>query len=376
MSTNEYPTRRCGLTKDIIFDGASRVSEEKYMAKVFGFNTQVVLKHRPAGVANEVDMDMSASPIPRAFHLQEIPFSDGIPTTLSRSSISTSLRWLNLNKHEQMPILGNADGDEIWFVYKGFGTCKTILGSFQFTPGDFIRFPRGCYYQFNVTPDTRMIGVEDKNQFLKPRTGDWLNPTLPYNPNDLVLPKTYTGHIDADKKKCVVYIKRLMGYHKIILPSSPFTAIGWDGDVYPFLLPANAIKTVLVDSEHTDPTAFTIFATEDRSVCVSVFLPRLLHSPPYFHMNNYDEFIFYAGEYEAHAGIVGSGDLTFHPVGCFHGPHPQMLEKFPEPKCSNEQEWVDNGVAVMIEFREPSNPNRGLMSRQIPYYYKTFLPSS
>ena len=64
----------------------------------------------------------------------------------------------------------NADSDEMLFIHKGSGRCKTMYGTVDFEYGDYVIIPRGTVYQLEFdTSDNKIMFVESHSPIRTPK---------------------------------------------------------------------------------------------------------------------------------------------------------------------------------------------------------------
>ena len=51
----------------------------------------------------------------------------------------------------------NADSDEILFIHKGSGCCKSMYGTVDFKYGDYVVIPRGTVYKLEFETKSSML---------------------------------------------------------------------------------------------------------------------------------------------------------------------------------------------------------------------------
>ncbi len=217
----------------------------------------------------------------------------------------------------------NADGDELWFVHRGEGTCETEFGPLEFRPGDYLVLPKGV--TFRIAPRTR------DNYFLhlesRAEIGFVEHPTLgrhnPYDPDVIGVPdpKPHTGDPGREYE---LRVKRDGRTTSFWFPWHPIDVVGWKGDLFPFRFHNTDFRPVVADRNHVPPTAFGLFHAEGWVLCNFVPHPvqmdREAARLPYYHRNvDYDEIGF------LHAGTLGGAPMAgtsimWHPRGAVHGP--------------------------------------------------------
>jgi homogentisate 1,2-dioxygenase len=88
---------------------------------------------------------------------------------------------------------------------------------------------------------------------------------------------------------------------------------------------------------------------------------------PYNHSNvDSDEVIYYAdGEFMSRKNI-GIGQITLHPKGIVHGPHPGTVERGIGSKSTNE-------LAVMVDTFRPLSITRQALAIEDKDYFKSWI---
>mgnify|MGYP001570108544 CR=1 len=354
------------------FDGASRPDEGLFADKL-GFGMQGFCASPPA-VMKDV---LSRSQRPMAIRVKDLP-SWTMPVTLflSRDHAvrikALCLYWEvtpgGTTRIVDSKRMVNADGDEVWYVHYGAFLCETSFGILRAGRGDYLYIPRLTEYCIRpMLEHTLMIGIESPQPLLKP-VHDGL-PDVPYNQLDLKVPELSSAEPLYQERE--VMLKRNDEW-KTVVYNGPVGRIAYRGSPYPFVLCTDLIHAVSTPTMHTDPSIFATFATADGSIVVSTFKPRWIHSPPYYHMNEWDEFLFYAKPYRPRAGLVGAGDATFHPQGFYHGPQ-EMNVRFGNGESRPQDAlWVDE-LAIMFETRALLDPTDAALSKiEIPDYWRSW----
>ncbi len=247
----------------------------------------------------------------------------------------------------------NADADEIIFIHKGSGTLRTMYGNLTFSYGDYLVIPRGTVYQFNFdNEDNRLFIVESYSPVVTPRRyrndfGQLLEHS-PFCERDFRKPTELETH-DV-KGDFLMYIKKqdnLYPYHYL---SHPFDVVGWDGFLYPYAFSIHDFEPI-TGRVHMPPPIHQTF--EGAGFVICSFVPRLYdYHPdsipaPYHHSNvDSDEVLYYVdGDFMSRKNVV-QGQITLHPGGIPHGPHPGTIEKSIGKKETHE-------LAVMVDTFKP-----------------------
>src|ERR1700749_521065 len=270
----------------------------------------------------------------------------------------------------------NADADELLFIHKGSGTLKSMYGSVNFGYGDYLVIPRGTIYQLIFSDgDNRILFVESHSPIHTPKRyrnefGQLLEHS-PFCERDLRFPK------DLETKNESGLFQVLIKKRDIIYPylyeTHPFDVVGWDGYNYPYAFSIFNFEPI-TGRIHMPPTIHQNF--EGKNFVICSFVPRLYdYHPnaipaPYHHSNiDSDEILYYVdGEFMSRNNIV-AGQLTSHPGGVPHGPHPGAIERSIGKKETNE-------LAVMIDPFMPMKIPRDALDLEIVDYYQSWRSES
>ncbi len=147
-----------------------------------------------------------------------------------------------------------------------------------------------------------------------------------------------------------VLIKKQGLIYPYIYGTHPFDFIGWDGYHYPWVFSIHDFEPI-TGRVHQPPPVHQTF--EARNFVICSFVPRKYdYHPqaipaPYNHSNvDSDEVLYYVdGDFMSRKSVV-QGQITLHPGGIPHGPHPGSVEK------SIGKEKTDE-LAVMIDPFRP-----------------------
>lgn len=267
----------------------------------------------------------------------------------------------------------NADSDEILFIHKGEGVCKTMYGSVDFTYGDYVVIPRGTVYQLKfISKDNRILFIESHSPVYTPKRyrnefGQMLEHS-PYCERDFKLPHNFET-IDQEGEFKVMIKKRGLIY-PYVYATHPFDVVGWDGYNYPYAFSIFNFEPI-TGRIHMPPPIHQQF--EGRNFVICSFLPRLYdYHPdaipaPYHHSNvDSDEILYYVeGDFMSRNDIK-PGQFTLHPGGIPHGPHPGAIERSIGKKETKE-------VAVMIDPFNPVKITKEALQYEVKEYYKSWL---
>lgn len=247
----------------------------------------------------------------------------------------------------------NADADECIFVHIGSGTLKTMYGDISFEYGDYLVIPRGTIYQLEFnTEDNRLFIVESSTPILTPRRyrNDFgqLMEHSPYCERDIRKPGVLSTY--DEKGDFLLQIKKQDNLYPYHYKSHPFDVAGWDGFVYPYAFSIHNFEPI-TGRVHLPPPIHQTFETRHFVICS--FVPRMydyhpLAIPaPYNHSNiDSDEVLYYVDGDFMSRKHVEKGQITLHPGGIPHGPHPGSVEKSIGQKETRE-------LAVMVDTFRP-----------------------
>lgn len=247
----------------------------------------------------------------------------------------------------------NADADECIFVHVGSGILKTMYGDIGFEYGDYLIIPRGTIYQLEFdTEDNRLLIVESTSPILTPKRyrNDFgqLAEHAPFCERDIRKPGVLVTY--DEKGDYLLYIKKQDNLYPYHYKAHPFDVVGWDGYVYPYAFSIHNFEPI-TGRVHLPPPIHQTFETRNFVICS--FCPRMydyhpLAIPaPYNHSNiDSDEVLYYVDGDFMSRNHVDKGQITLHPGGIPHGPHPGAMEKSIGQKETNE-------LAVMIDTFKP-----------------------
>ena len=267
----------------------------------------------------------------------------------------------------------NSDAHEMIFVHEGEGVLKTMYGSIPFSYGDHLIIPRGIIYRLEFkTENNRLFIVESFSPYRFPkryvsRFGQLLE-HAPYYERDIRKPQDLETH--DEKGDFTVIVKKqdlLYPYH---YTSHPFDVIGWDGYHFPYALSIHDFEP-LTGRIHQPPPIHQTFEAENFVTCA--FVPRLydyhpLAIPvPYNHSNvDSDEVLYYVdGEFMSRKHVE-RGQITLHPIGIPHGPHPGTVEKSLGQKETRE-------LAVMVDTFRPLKITQQALDIEDREYYRSWI---
>ncbi|MEH6308219.1 homogentisate 1,2-dioxygenase [Olivibacter sp. CPCC 100613] len=266
----------------------------------------------------------------------------------------------------------NSQADEIIFVHKGSGVLRTGYGEIPFSYGDYLVIPRGIIYQltFNDTKN-RLFIVESFSPVRIPKRYrnefGQLMEHAPFCERDIRRPQNLQT-IDQ-RGTFDIYIKKQDNLYPYTYGSHPFDFIGWDGFHYPWAFSIHDFQPI-TGRLHQPPPVHQTFETDHFVLCS--FCPRLYdYHPqsipaPYNHSNiDSDEVLYYVdGDFMSRKNVE-QGQITLHPAGIPHGPHPGTVEKSIGQKETNE-------LAVMIDPFNPLMLTEEALAIEDSNYYRSW----
>jgi len=266
----------------------------------------------------------------------------------------------------------NADADEMIFIHEGSGLVKTMYGEVPFCYGDYVIIPRGTIYQIEFdTEDNRLLILESSSPLRTPRryrneTGQLLEHS-PFCERDIKLPKNMETHDEHGEFK--VFIKKQDMIYPYTYATHPFDIVGWDGYHYPYAISILDFEP-LTGRIHMPPPIHQQFEGDGFVVCS--FVPRLYdYHPdaipaPYHHSNiDADEILYYVDGDFMSRNDIRKGQITLHPGGIPHGPHPGAIERSIGKKGTNE-------LAVMIDPFRPVMITKAALQLEVEDYYRSW----
>ena len=270
----------------------------------------------------------------------------------------------------------NTDSDEVIFVHHGTGKLRTQLGNIDFKYGDYLVIPRGIIYQIDFdTEDNRLFIVESKSPVYSPkRYRNYFGQLLehaPYCERDIHAPfELETFNEKGDFK---IKVKKQDTIHEYIYAAHPFSVVGWDGYNFPYKFSIHDFEPI-TGRIHQPPPVHQTFETNAFVICS--FVPRLYdYHPnaipaPYNHSNiDSDELLYYVdGDFMSRKNVV-KGQITLHPSGIPHGPHPGTMEK-----SIGKKETLE--LAVMVDTFKPLMVTEEAMKIADETYYQSWLDTN
>lgn len=266
----------------------------------------------------------------------------------------------------------NGDADEMLFIHEGSGTLKTMYGNLTFSYGDYLIIPRGTTYQIEFdSENNRLLYIEAFDPIYTPSRyrnnfGQFLEHS-PFCERDFRVPENLETH--DEKGEFNLKIKKQGMMWEYVYGTHPFDVVGWDGFNYPYAFSIFDFEPI-TGRIHMPPPIHQTFESAGFVVCS--FVPRLYdYHPeaipaPYHHSNvDSDEILYYVdGDFMSRNNIE-KGQITLHPGGIPHGPHPGAIERSVGKKATEE-------LAVMIDPFRPMSLTEEAMNLQVEDYYKSW----
>ncbi|TAH49572.1 MAG: homogentisate 1,2-dioxygenase [Chloroflexota bacterium] len=247
----------------------------------------------------------------------------------------------------------NGEAHELYWVHSGEGVLHSQYGSLPFGAGDYINIPISTTWRMELKGnDHRMLVFESPQDFEFPKRyrneyGQLLE-NSPFCERDMRVPEALETH--TERGEFEVRVKARGEFHRHILTHHPLDVVGWDGYLYPFAFNIYDFEPI-TGRVHQPPPVHQTWEGWNFVICS--FMPRLFdYHPlaipaPYNHANvNSDEVLYYAeGNFMSRKGVEQM-DISLHPGGLPHGPHPGTIEAS-IGKAKTEE------VAVMMDTFHP-----------------------
>ncbi len=266
----------------------------------------------------------------------------------------------------------NADADEIIFIHRGEGKLKTQLGNIDFSYGDYLVVPRGMIYQIEFkNDDNRLFIVQSFHPVYTPkRYRNWFGQLLEHSPfceRDIRPPHELETHPETGD--FLVRIKKQDVLYDYVYGTHPFDVVGWDGFNYPYAFSIHDFEPI-TGRVHQPPPVHQTFETSAFVVCS--FVPRLYDYHPqsipaqYNHSNiDSDEVLYYVDGDFMSRNHIEKGQITLHPSGIPHGPHPGAYERSIGQKETQE-------LAVMVDTFKPLKLTKQALELEDTDYLKSW----
>jgi homogentisate 1,2-dioxygenase len=267
----------------------------------------------------------------------------------------------------------NTDSDEMIFIHQGSGKLRTIYGNLDFKYGDYLIIPRGIIYKIDFdTTENRLFILESHSPIYTPKQyRNWFGQLLehsPYCERDIRRP--YELETNNEKGEFLIKVKKKDEIFEMVYASHPFDVVGYDGFNYPYALSIHDFEPI-TGRIHQPPPVHQTFETKALVVCS--FVPRLydyhpLSIPaPYNHSNiDSDEVLYYVDGDFMSRNDVKPGNISLHPAGIPHGPHPGAAERSIGKTETQE-------LAVMVDTFKPLMVTEEAMKIADETYFLSWL---
>lgn len=266
----------------------------------------------------------------------------------------------------------NSQADEVIFIHEGNGTLKTGFGKVKFEYGDYLVIPRGTIYQIEFNQEqNRLFIIESFSPIRSPNRyrnqyGQLMEHS-PYCERDIKRPTDLETFDELGDFKVLIKKQGLM--YPYVYGTHPFDFAGWDGFHYPWAFSIHDFEPI-TGRVHQPPPVHQTFEGHNFVICS--FVPRkydyhpLAIPAPYNHSNvDSDEVLYYVdGDFMSRKNVV-RGQITLHPGGIPHGPHPGTIEKSIGKEATQE-------LAVMVDPFKPLMLTRQAVDIEDESYYKSW----
>ena len=267
----------------------------------------------------------------------------------------------------------NTDADEVIFIHQGSGKLRTMLGNIDFVYGDYLVIPRGMIYQIDFTTENnRLFIVESRSPIYTPkRYRNWFGQHLehsPYCERDMHPPSELETY--NEKGDFLIKVKKQDTIHEYVYAAHPFSVVGWDGYNFPYKFSIHDFEPI-TGRVHLPPPIHQTFESAGFVICS--FVPRLYdYHPnavpaPYNHSNiDSDEVLYYVDGDFMSRNHIEKGQITLHPAGIPHGPHPGAMER-----SIGKKETLE--LAVMVDTFKPLMVTEEAMKLADNDYFQSWL---
>jgi len=267
----------------------------------------------------------------------------------------------------------NTDSDEMIFIHQGSGKLRTIYGNLDFKYGDYLIVPRGIIYKIDFdTEENRLFIVESHAPIYTPKQyRNWFGQMLEHAPfceRDIRRP--YELETNNEFGDFIIKVKKKDEIFEMVYATHPFDVVGYDGFNYPYAFSIHDFEPI-TGRIHLPPPIHQTFETSAFVVCS--FVPRLydyhpLSIPaPYNHSNiDADEVLYYVDGDFMSRNDIKPGNISLHPAGIPHGPHPGAAER-----SIGKKETLE--LAVMVDTFKPLMVTEEAMKISDNDYFKSWL---
>ncbi len=267
----------------------------------------------------------------------------------------------------------NTDSDEMIFIHQGSGKLRTIYGNLDFKYGDYLIVPRGIIYKIDFdTEENRLFIVESHAPIYTPKQyRNWFGQMLEHAPfceRDIRRP--YELETNNEFGDFIIKVKKKDEIFEMVYATHPFDVVGYDGYNYPYAFSIHDFEPI-TGRIHLPPPIHQTF--ESTAFVICSFVPRLydyhpLSIPaPYNHSNiDADEVLYYVDGDFMSRNDVKPGNISLHPAGIPHGPHPGAAER-----SIGKKETLE--LAVMVDTFKPLMVTEDAMKIADETYFQSWL---
>ncbi len=267
----------------------------------------------------------------------------------------------------------NTDSDEMIFIHQGSGKLRTIYGNLDFKYGDYLIIPRGIIYKIDFdTEVNRLFIVESHVPIYTPKQyRNWFGQLLEHSPfceRDIRLP--YELETNNELGDFIIKVKKKDEIFEMVYATHPFDVVGYDGYNYPYAFSIHDFEPI-TGRVHLPPPVHQTFETTAFVVCS--FVPRLYdYHPqaipaPYNHSNiDADEVLYYVDGDFMSRNDIKQGNISLHPAGIPHGPHPGAAER-----SIGKKETLE--LAVMVDTFKPLMVTEEALKIADETYFQSWL---
>jgi homogentisate 1,2-dioxygenase len=203
------------------------------------------------------------------------------------------------------------------------------------------------------------------------RYRNWFGQLLEHSPfceRDMRPPHVLETH--DEEGEFLIRIKKQDVLYDYVYSHHPFNVVGWDGYNFPYAFSIHEFEPI-TGRVHQPPPVHQTFETKGFVMCS--FVPRMYdYHPdsipsPYNHSNiDSDEVLYYVdGDFMSRNNIE-QGQITLHPAGIPHGPHPGAYERSIGKTETQE-------LAVMIDTFKPLKVTKQALGLKVDGYEKSWI---
>ena len=220
--------------------------------------------------------------------------------------------------------------------------------------------------------ENRLLIIQSFHPVYTPkRYRNWFGQLLehsPYCERDIRAPHELETH--NENGEFLIKIKKEDIMYDYVYAHHPFNLVGWDGYNFPYAFSIHNFEPI-TGRVHQPPPVHQTFETPAFAICS--FVPRMYdYHPdaipsPYNHSNiDSDEVLYYVDGDFMSRNHVDKGQITLHPSGIPHGPHPGAYERSIGQKETKE-------LAVMIDTFKPLKLTKQALGIEMSDYMNSWV---